>query len=55
MRVIFRRYRLILGLVVLSNQIDYDIRVANAVTDRFLVEGMERNRIHFTNIFRLFR
>ena len=54
MRVVLSKIQ-ILGLVVLSNQIDHDIRVANAVTDRFLVERMERNRIHFTNISRLFR
>ena len=54
MRVVLSKIQ-ILGLVVLSNQIDHDIRVTNAVTDRFLVERMERNRIHFTNISRLFR
>ena len=40
MRVVLSKIQ-ILGLVVLSNQIDHDIRVTNAVTDRFLVERIK--------------
>ena len=45
----------ILGLVVLSYQVDHKIRVPNTAANRFLVEGMERNRIHYTSNSRLFQ
>ena len=49
LRVVLSKIQ-ILGLVVLANQIDDNIRVANAVTNRLLVKRMERDRIHLTHI-----
>lgn len=54
LRVVLSKIQ-ILGLVVLANQIDDNIRVANAVTNRLLVKRMERDRIHLTHITRLFQ
>ena len=52
LRVVLSKIQ-ILGLVVLSDQVDHNIRVPNAVANRILVQRMERNRIHFANISRL--
>ena len=52
LRVILSQVQ-ILRLVVLSHQIDHDVRITNAVTNRFLVTRVERNWIHLPNISRL--
>ena len=36
-------------------QVDHKIRVPDAGANRFLVQGMKWNRIHFTSISRLFQ
>ena len=54
MRVVQSKIQ-ILGLVVLSHEVDHDIRVADAVADRLLVQRMERNRIHLAHITGLFQ
>ena len=54
MRVVHSKIQ-ILGWVVLSYQVDHKIRVPNAGKNRFLVQGMKWNRIHFTSIARLFQ
>ena len=54
MRVVHSKIQ-ILGWVVLSYQDDHKIRVPKAGKNRFLIQGMKWNRIHFTSISRLFQ
>lgn len=45
----------VFGLIILTNQVQNNIGIANAITNRLLVTRMEGNDVHFTHITRLFQ
>ena len=45
----------VFGLIVLTNQVQNNVGIANAITNRLLITRMEGNHVHFTHITRLFQ